>query len=154
MSRLRNSCLRARPTPRRCILIFAGANDLIGGQTNMTVPVNSLASSINRLMAAGARQFLVFNLPPLGSTPRYNGNSATRDQYNTRTQQFNTALATMLGGVQAGNPALTVYQLDVFGLFNRALADPAAFGLLNVTQRRRAGTRARRFVVRHQSNRA
>ena len=114
-------------------LVFAGANDLIGGQTNMTVPVNSLASSINRLMAAGARQFLVFNLPPLGSTPRYNGNSATRDQFNARTQQFNTALATMLGGVQAGNPALTVYQLDVFGLFNRALADPAAFGLLNVT---------------------
>jgi thermolabile hemolysin len=114
-------------------LIFAGANDLIGGQTNMAIPVNSLANSINRLVTAGARQFLVFNLPPLGSTPRYNGNPATRDQYNARTQQFNTALATMLGGVQAGNPALTVYQLDVFGMFNRALADPAAFGLLNVT---------------------
>jgi phospholipase/lecithinase/hemolysin len=89
-------------------LIFAGANDLIGGQTNMTVPINSLANSINRLVTAGARQFLVFNLPPLGSTPRYNGNPTTRDQYNTRAQQFNSSLATMLGGVQAGNPAVTV----------------------------------------------
>ena len=114
-------------------LVFAGSNDLIGGETNMAIPVNSLANSINRLVTAGARQFLIFNLPPLGSTPRYNGNPTTRDLYNARTQQFNASLVTMLGGMQASNPALTVYQLDVFAMFNRALADPAAFGLSNVT---------------------
>ncbi len=99
----------------------------------MSVPVNSLAGSINRLVTAGARQFLVLNLPPLGDTPRYNGGQATRDQYNVRTQQYNTALAAMLGNVQSGNPAVTVYQFDVFALVNQALVNPAAFGLTNVT---------------------
>ncbi len=119
--------------PNALFVVFAGANDLIGGQTNMSVPVNSLQGSINRLIMDGARQFLVFNLPPLGYTPRYNANQSTRDIYNARSQQYNAALATMLGGVQAGNPAVTVFQFDVAAMFNQALADPAAFGLTNVT---------------------
>src|SRR6476659_6485546 len=56
--------------------IFAGANDLLDGQTNMSIPVNSLQSSINRLITAGARKFLVFNLPPLGNAPRFNTSQA------------------------------------------------------------------------------
>jgi len=114
-------------------VVFAGANDLIGGQTNMSVPVGSLSTSINRLIATGARQFLVLNLPPLGDTPRYNGSQTTRDQYNLRTQQYNSALAAMLVNVQSGNPAVIVYQFDVFALVNQALVNPAAFGLTNVT---------------------
>src|SRR3954464_7997792 len=38
-------------------VVFAGANDLLQGQTNMTVPVNSLQTSMNRLVTAGARNF-------------------------------------------------------------------------------------------------
>jgi phospholipase/lecithinase/hemolysin len=114
-------------------VVFAGANDLLGGQTNMSIPVNSLSTSINRLVTAGARNFLIFNLPPLGNTPRLNGSQTTLNQYNSRTQQFNAALATMLDGLQAGNPALTVYRLDIAGLVSQALATPQAFGLTNVT---------------------
>ena len=75
----------------------------------------------------------MFNLPLLGYTPRFNGSPTTLTQYNTRTQQYNTALATMLDGLQASNPAVTVYRFDVAGLFNQALANPQAFGLTNVT---------------------
>ena len=114
-------------------LLFAGANDFISGQTNVNVPVNNLSGDIGRLVAAGARQFLVINLPLLGNTPRYNGNATTCDQFNTRTQSFNTALATMLSGVQTSNPALTVFQFDLAGMFNQVLANPADFGLANVT---------------------
>jgi thermolabile hemolysin len=114
-------------------VMLAGANDLIGGQTNMSVPIGSLQSSINRLVTAGAREFLVINLPPLGNTPRYNGSTSTRDQSNAWSQQYNTALATMLNGVQAGNTALSVHQLDLFSLFNRVLAEPALFDVVNVT---------------------
>ena len=35
-------------------LIFAGANDLIGGQTNMSAPINSLMGSINQLVTVRA----------------------------------------------------------------------------------------------------
>src|SRR3954463_9799860 len=108
-------------------VVFAGANDLLQGQTNMTVPVNSLQTSMNRLVTAGARTFLVFNLPPLGNTPRFNGSASTMTQYNNLTQQYNTALATMVNGLHASNPAVTVYQFDVSALVKSALTNPQAF---------------------------
>jgi phospholipase/lecithinase/hemolysin len=114
--------------------IFAGANDLLDGQTNMSIPINSLQSSIDRLVTAGARNFLVFNLPPLGNTPRFNTSQSNLTQYNTRTQQFNTALATMLDSVHANNPAVTVYRFDVTALFSQAFANPQLFDLTNVTR--------------------
>jgi phospholipase/lecithinase/hemolysin len=134
-------------------VVFAGANDLIDGQTNMSVPVNSLANSIGRLVTAGARQFLVFNLPPLGYTPRYNGSQSTRDQYNTRSQQYNAALATMLNGVHASNPG--------YGLSARCSGDVQssarhAAGVLadQCDELGRARPATRRHLVQHQSNRA
>jgi len=113
--------------------LFAGANDLLGGQTNMSVPVNSLQSSMNRLITAGARNFVVFNLPPLGNTPRYNTNPSTLSLYNSRSQQFNSALSTMLDGVQSNNPAVTIKRFDTTALFNEALANPQLLNLTNVT---------------------
>ena len=74
-------------------VLFAGANDLIDGETNMLAPVLSMANSMDRLIADGARKFLVFNLPPLGETPRYNGNPATHDLYNARSQDYNNTLS-------------------------------------------------------------
>src|SRR5262245_7424043 len=115
-------------------VVFSGANDLVGGQTNVNIPVNNLAEDIGRLITAGARKFLVPTLPLLGYTPRYNGNATTLAQYNTRTTNFNNALDTMLDGLEAGNPALTIFRLDVAGLFNEAIENPATFGLTNVTQ--------------------
>jgi phospholipase/lecithinase/hemolysin len=119
--------------PNALYLIFAGANDLINGQTNVSVPVNNISQDLNRLITAGARKFFVFNLPPLGYTPRFDGSITTFNQYNNLSSQFNTSLATMLGNLQAGNAALTVRSLDVASLFSQAIADPAEFGLTNVT---------------------
>ena len=114
-------------------VVFAGANDLINGQTNVNVPVNRLSNEMGRLFSDGARKFLVFNLPPLGYTPRFNGNASTFNQYNAISHQFNTALATALTSFQTSNPAVTLYRFDVEALFTQALTNPAAFGLVNVT---------------------
>ncbi|MEX2306047.1 MAG: SGNH/GDSL hydrolase family protein [Pirellulales bacterium] len=119
--------------PNGLFLVLAGANDLIGGQTNVSVPVNRLATDIGRLISAGASQLLVLNLPLLGYTPRFNGNPTTVAQLNSRTEQFNSALATMLDGLEATNPAISLYRFDVAALFSQALNYPAAFGLTNVT---------------------
>ena len=119
--------------PAALFVVMAGANDLLGGQTSVNVPVGSLASSIGRLVAAGARQFLVPNLPLLGYTPRFNDNPTLSAQYNARSEQFNVALDAALDGMAAGNLALTIHQLDVAGLIANAIAAPAAFGLANVT---------------------
>src|SRR5215212_2022244 len=75
-------------TANTLYVVFAGANDLLDGQTNMSVPVGSLQTSMERLYTGGARQFLVINLPPLGYAPRYNGSSSTITTYNSRSQQY------------------------------------------------------------------
>lgn len=114
-------------------VVFAGANDLVNGQTNVSVPVNSLNASIDSLIAAGARRFLVFNLPLLGNTPRYHGLVSTRDEFNTLSQQYNSDLAAMLDTVQDNHPAVTLYRFDVSTIFGQLLANPALFGLANAT---------------------
>jgi phospholipase/lecithinase/hemolysin len=119
--------------PNALYLVFAGANDLINGQTNVIIPVNNLSTQIGRLVAAGARKFFVFNLPPLGYTPRFNGNPTTLAQYNTLSANFDASLWTMLDNLQASNSALTIRRADVASLFTQAIASPAAFGLTNVT---------------------
>lgn len=121
--------------PNALFVVYAGSNDLVGGETDMSIPVNSLAEDIGRLVADGARKFLVPNLPLLGHTPRYNGLNGMPnmlDTFNMRSQQFNTALSTMLDALEAGNPDLTIFRFDVAALFSQALADPASFGLTNV----------------------
>ena len=80
-----------------------------------------------------ARQFLVPNLPPLGFTPSYNTNPTLQSQFNARSEQFNVALDSALDSLAAGNLGLMFYRLDVSDLFMDALADPATFGLTNVT---------------------
>ena len=69
-------------------VVLAGANDMLDDQPNMSVPVGSLQTSMEKLYTDGARQFLVINLPPLGYTPRYNGSQSTITTYNTRSQQL------------------------------------------------------------------
>ena len=119
--------------PHALFEVFSGANDLINGQTNVNMPVNTIAAQIGRLVAAGATQFFVPNLPLLGDTPRFNGNASTQSQYNTLTTQFNAALAAAIDNLHAQNAALTFYRLDVASLFEQARSNPAAFGLTNVT---------------------
>jgi phospholipase/lecithinase/hemolysin len=114
-------------------VVFAGANDLLDGQTNMSVPVGSLQTSMDKLYTDGARQFLVINLPPLGYTPRYNGSQTTITTYNTRSQQYNAALATMLMSFTSAHPTIALSQLDVYSLVSDARANPQLFGLTNVT---------------------
>lgn len=119
--------------PAALFVVFAGSNDLIQGQTNVNVPVNRMATDLGRLIAAGARKFLVPNLPLLGYTPRFNGSASTAAQYNLRTGQFNAALNASLNGLEAGNVDVEFHRLDVADLFADAIAHPAEFGLANVT---------------------
>jgi len=127
--------LSSRPVdPAALYLVFAGSNDLVGGDFEVgDEPVEQLASDLSRLIAAGARQFLIPNLPPLGSTPRFNADPMGADDVNNLSAAFNTALASLLDGFEDANASLEFYRLDVDDLFQDALADPGAFGLTNTT---------------------
>lgn len=119
--------------PDALFVVYAGANDLVNGQTNVSIPINNLADDIGRLVMAGIRNLLVPNLPLLGNTPRFKGNTVTLETYNARSAQFNAALDAMLDTLQTSHPSLMLFRLDVEALFDDALTNPANFGLTNVT---------------------
>jgi phospholipase/lecithinase/hemolysin len=123
----------ASADPDALFVVFASANDILDTQiANLANPVNRLRDSIDALVSAGARQFLVFNQPLMGETPRFNSNPANRTAYNARSTQFNTALTSTLDTLD-DNLALTIFRFDVAALFNQALASPQSFGLTNTT---------------------
>lgn len=118
-------------------VLWGGANDVLNA-TSATDIVNAATNqSINvyKLLAAGATQIIVPNLPPLGSTPRLNGSTATSIPYNQAANYFNKTLAqgiAIIEGYFTGtHPA--VYQFDVYSLFNQVIASPATYGFTNVT---------------------
>src|SRR3954468_18901312 len=53
--------------------IWGGSNDLFNGTTDGTAVADRLAGNIRTLAAAGGKDFIWFNLAPLGSTPRGSG---------------------------------------------------------------------------------
>jgi phospholipase/lecithinase/hemolysin len=119
------------PAPGDLFVLLGGANDFLNGQSNPAVPVANLSLRIQSLAAAGAQRFLIANLPPIGQTPRFRGtpDEAVFDQlavdFNDLYAQELTQLETSLG--------ITVERLDLFVAFDEILADPAAYGLTNVT---------------------
>ena len=118
-------------------VIWGGANDIIHATSGLDIVGYATRETldIQRLIEAGATQFLVLNMPPLGLTPRLNFSSETADAGNGAAMLFNSYLSTGLGVLQDlySDRHIAVYQLDVFALFNRIAASPADFGLTNFT---------------------
>jgi phospholipase/lecithinase/hemolysin len=120
-------------SPTALYVVYAGSNDVITDPTSGAAAAASLATSIGRLYDAGARNVLAPNLPPLGLVPRNNADPARKAAADAASAQFNATLAAALGRLEADHPDLTLYRLDVAGLFADLVGDPAAFGLANVT---------------------
>jgi outer membrane lipase/esterase len=132
--------------PNALFAVWAGANNLLQAlaaapfvpepNTFLAAEVASAAtgtiSQLNRLVADGARNLLVFNLPDLGQTPRFAGNPLAAATGRQVTSAYNQALAAGLAAIDAV-PGVRVIGLDIFGLFDALLEDPAAFGLANAT---------------------
>lgn len=118
--------------------LWAGGNDFL----NMEVgddPVSVIQSAVlnmgiavTKLIGAGATDILVLNLPDLGSTPLFNSDPVASAQARSITMAYNSYLAQALGGA-AGIEGVHIYTLDVFGLLDNIVANPAAYGFDNVT---------------------
>jgi phospholipase/lecithinase/hemolysin len=121
-------------------VIWGGTNDL--GPHSTADPagaVANLAAEITELARAGARQFLVPDLMPLGEVPsiRKLGSSAEA-RYDDLATQFNSALATAEVQLEAGL-GIKIHSVDVYGLVEQVLADPGAFGITDVTDQAKSG---------------
>ena len=122
-------------------IVWGGPNDLrkavMAGTTDpdaeaQTV-VDNLAAAIRRLADAGAKIFLVPNLPNLGETPESRGlGPETMALATDLSIRFNTALHIALDTIEVASN-VTIFRLDVFTLLDEAVAAPSAFGFTDVT---------------------
>jgi phospholipase/lecithinase/hemolysin len=118
-------------------VLWGGANDIffsLTGQTTFVTPaqsVQAMSDSISTLAGEGANEFVIPNLPPLGETPFFNG-TGLAGPLNAAAAEFNLLLAAELETL-ATDLNIKIHQVDVDEVFSQIQADPAAFGLDNIT---------------------
>lgn len=148
--------------PSDLFVIWIGANDVEdalnalrldpSGVTSMGIVQSAITAIIGSpntgepgmqgLYAAGARMFLVLNVPDFANTPyiRFLGqvDPSIPAISSLFTGFFDTGLHQALSTLAAGlppQPNQLIREFDVNSLFNHLLATPAEFGLTNVTDR-------------------
>jgi outer membrane lipase/esterase len=122
---------------RTLFVVWGGANDILNATSLDDVIKASIAETkdIQRLVDAGATQFIVPNLPPLGLVPRLNGSPATSIPATTASIVYNEFLEaglTLMKDLNFGR-RVRFYQVDVFSLFSKIIASPSSYSLANVT---------------------
>ena len=127
------------PDPNALYIVWGGGNDLFDDQsaTNVTNTANRVGVLIQRLATAGARNFLVPNVPPLGAVPNSFGDpnrvtSLDADSASYR-DQLNSVIASTASALSSGGTPIHVYTFDVWLDLIRVLAEPAKYGFVNVT---------------------
>lgn len=126
--------------PSELVAIWAGGNDYLFGDLvkselpDPTTIVNNIELAVRSLALAGGKQFLIPNLPALGFSPliRDKGQPGDVEKINASVQMFNRQLAQKLTGLES-ELGITIYEVNVGGLFNAVRADPTAYGLTDVT---------------------
>lgn len=116
-------------------LVWAGANDLFANQSAAAAmnAVLNISNSIQALYGAGARQFLVPNLPDLSLTPSGLAQPpATRTALQALSVFFNTLLAGAVGNLSA-LPGIDITSFNTFALLSAMSANPAAYGFTNAS---------------------
>ncbi len=131
-------------TSKTLFIVWGGANDLIAATTpaQIQTAAQNEAGIVQQLIAAGATDILVPNLPPLGLVPRFNGSPSTSVPATAAAQGFNQALAAYLAAIPVANPGVTLhlYQLDTYTFFNTVVGPPIGAGLANVTAESQGNT--------------
>ncbi|HEY2102658.1 MAG TPA: SGNH/GDSL hydrolase family protein [Chthoniobacterales bacterium] len=124
--------------PNALYILWGGGNDLFDDQSaaNVTNTANRVGVLIQRLASAGARNFLVPNVPPLGAVPNSFGDpnrvaSLDADSASYR-DQLNSVIASTVSALSTGGTTIQVYTFDVWLDLIRVLAEPSKYGFVNV----------------------
>ena len=105
----------------------AGQMTIADVQTAVVQAATDAVAQVARLQAAGARYLVVYNVPDVGKTPL----AASQNAQATFTALSSLFDTTFNAGIAAAH--LRVVQVNTFALLNEVVANPAAFGLANVT---------------------
>ena len=102
-------------------------------QADVAAAVSNEVSVIDGLIAHGARNLLVLNVPDLGNTPYETARGPTVAQSaSSLASMYDTDLAAALRPLEASG-ALKVDLVDTFGFLDKVIANPAAYGFTDVT---------------------
>lgn len=128
------------------VTVLGGANNLFQGLPAAAVSPNPTATfaatakaaavDVNTLVgqvaSLGAGTVLVINLPQLSVTPQFAGTAgAALGDYGATT--YNTELANLTRATAAANAGTNIIQMNIYAAGATVAADPAAFGIRNVT---------------------
>jgi len=128
----------ANPLPNALYAIWAGNNDVLAianntaltpeqQQADVGAAVGNEIASIQALIARGATDFVVLNVPDIGRTPNEQSHAATATSLSAL---YDSELATAIQRLQG---AVKIDLVDTFAVINAAIANPAAFGFTDVT---------------------
>ena len=106
--------------PNSLFVVWGGADDFESAGSP-TVAAQNIVTIVTALQAAGATHILVPGLPDIGLTPEFHGVAAA----TAYTNAFNAALLASLP------PGATYF--DTFAFLNGVEANPAAYGITNLT---------------------
>ncbi len=131
------------PVTNALYTVWAGANDALNllessdiatlvssgaAATDMAQSASNEVAALQSLVADGATNLLVLNVPDIGKTPSVIAmGSADVATGTTLAQEFNSDLSSDLSAANFGTA--TVKLVDTFGLIDAAVADPTAYGL-------------------------
>ncbi len=117
------------------VSIWAGANNIFQdldepriGQTARDA-ANDVASSIRSLNDIGVQNFLVFNLPNIGTTPSYLGTDEAR-RATRATNAFNRRLDRQITRLE-NTRDVNIIEIDIFSLFNDITGGTSEFDYAN-----------------------
>ncbi len=140
------------PSANALYTLSIGSNDLLDilsatGLTaqQQTADVNAAVANeiafVKQLAGDGAKNLVVLNVPDLGKVPYItegvvNGSDTPSAALDAEASQlaaeYNTDLASQLSSLASAD-SLNVYVVNAYQLIDNAVADPAAYGLTNVT---------------------
>ena len=120
-------------SPNSIYVLFGGANDLYTAANPIaasTVALGNIEAEIAALYGAGARSFLFPNLPDLGRTPR-GAAGPNAAALSTASLDFELGWTAFISAERAQGIGIT--GVDLYATYQNVQANPAAFGLTNVT---------------------
>jgi len=109
-------------------------NPLYDPTADMQQAILDMANVIGSLVAVGAHNILVPNLPDLGDVPNIAAfGPAASAGAQALSLIFNAGLNAVLDGIGLVNPATNIIQFDTYGLLETVILDPASYGFTNTS---------------------
>ena len=118
--------------------VFIGGNDVrsaaqMGSPAYVTDGITAENVALQSLIAAGATNLLVVNVPDVGLIPEFTQNSPAGQAAAATafSQSYNSQLASTVAALMSANPADNIKLFDLYAFNNSVLATDASRGITN-----------------------